>query len=161
MVLQPSAATFDATMIAAGVAILAATYLTFRASHRRGLAVAMGLFGLGVLGVGVFPGNTTPHPVFALLAFMAGGSVAIVSARTVPRPLRYLLAAFGTVALAALAAGLFLLDWSPVAALGEGGIERWVAYPVVLWMVAYGGHVAGDPRGGNTRSPDLPADGRR
>ncbi len=25
--------------------------------------------------------------------------------------------------------------------LGLGGIERWVANPVVLWMVAYGGHL--------------------
>ena len=27
--------------------------------------------------------------------------------------------------------------------LGDGGIERWVAYPVVLWLVAFGGYLAG------------------
>ena len=25
--------------------------------------------------------------------------------------------------------------------LGDGGIERWVAYPVVLWLVAFGGNL--------------------
>jgi hypothetical membrane protein len=48
----------------------------------------------------------------------------------------------GVVALVALAVGLFLLDWGPVAELGEGGIERWVAYPIVLWLVGLGGHIA-------------------
>jgi hypothetical protein len=25
--------------------------------------------------------------------------------------------------------------------LGEGGIERWIAYPTVLWLVAFGGYL--------------------
>jgi hypothetical membrane protein len=109
------------------------------------VAVATGLLGLGALGVGVFPGHTAPHPLFAMLTFLAGGVAALVSFRVVPAPLRYVLAAFGVVALAALAAGLFLLDRGPVAAIGEGGIERWVAYPVVLWLVAFGGFLAAPP----------------
>jgi hypothetical protein len=28
-----------------------------------------------------------------------------------------------------------------VAALGEGGIERWNSYPIVLWLVAFGSHL--------------------
>ncbi len=27
--------------------------------------------------------------------------------------------------------------------LGEGGIERWVAYPIVVWMIAFGGYLLG------------------
>ena len=157
VVLQPSAAIFDTTMVLTGLATIAAGYLIYRALGRRAIAVSTGLLGLGVLGVGVFPGNTEPHPLFALLSFVAGGTAAIASARTVSPPLRYAFAAFGAVTLAALAAGLFLLDWSPIAELGEGGIERWVAYPVVLWMVGFGCYVAGlapgpaDRRGGSER----------
>jgi hypothetical protein len=33
------------------------------------------------------------------------------------------------------------MEWTPVAALGEGGIERWNSYPIVLWMVAFGSHL--------------------
>lgn len=138
VVRQPSAAIFDTTMVVTGLAIIAAAYLAYRGLGRRTVAIATGLLGLGVLGVGVFPGHTEPHPLFAMLAFTAGGIAAIASARTVASPLRYVFAGSGAVALAALAIGIVLLDWGPVAELGEGGIERWVAYPVVLWLVGYG-----------------------
>jgi hypothetical protein len=38
-------------------------------------------------------------------------------------------ALLGSVALAATAMGVLFLEWAPVAALGEGGIERWIVYP--------------------------------
>lgn len=25
--------------------------------------------------------------------------------------------------------------------LGSGGVERWIAYPTVLWLVAFGGYL--------------------
>ena len=52
--------------------------------------------------------------------------------------LRYLYLTLGAIALLSLVLGMFFQDWSPVASLGEGGVERWVAYPVVLWMVSFG-----------------------
>lgn len=141
VVLQPSAGIFDTTMVVTGLAILVAAYLVHRALRRPVATIPTGLLGLGVLGVGVFPGNTGPHPIFALLAFVAGGIAAVASARLVEPPLRYVFTGFGLVALTALATGLFLLGWDPVAQLGEGGVERWVAYPIVLWLVGFGSHV--------------------
>jgi hypothetical protein len=76
---------------------------------------------------------------------VAGGVAAITSYLIVVSPLRYVVLGLGSVALAALVIGLFLLDWGPVEALGEGGMERWVAYPVVLWLVGFGGYLAADP----------------
>jgi hypothetical protein len=38
--------------------------------------------------------------------------------------------------------GVFLLDWGPIARLDLGGVERWMVYPVVLWLVAFGSYVA-------------------
>jgi hypothetical protein len=29
------------------------------------------------------------------------------------------------------------------AILGAGGAERWVAYPIVLWLVVFGGYLIG------------------
>jgi hypothetical protein len=49
------------------------------------------------------------------------------------------------VCLIAITAGVFLRDWAPVARLGEGGIERWNAYPIVLWLVAYGSYLMANP----------------
>jgi hypothetical membrane protein len=142
VVLQPSAAIFDTTMVVTGLAIIAAAYLIYQAVGRRALAISTGLLGLGVLGVGIFPGSTEPHPLFAMLTFIAGSIAAIASARVVGSPMRYVFAGLGAVALGALAAAVSLLGWNPIAELGEGGIERWVAYPVVLWLVGFGSHVA-------------------
>jgi hypothetical membrane protein len=106
------------------------------------VAVSTGLLGLGVLGVGVFPlTHPGPHTVLALLAFYAGGLAMVLSARSTPAPFRQLWSALGAVALVAITLGVFALHWAPVAALGEGGIERWNTYLIVLWLVAFGSHL--------------------
>jgi hypothetical membrane protein len=142
VVVQPSAAIFDGTMLAAGALILLAAWLAHRALRRPAVSVSTGLLGLGILGVGVFPlTHPAPHTVFALLAFYAGGLAMILASRITPSPFRQLWTTLGGVALAAITMGVFALSWAPVEALGEGGIERWNAYPIVLWLVAFGTHL--------------------
>jgi hypothetical membrane protein len=156
VVRQPSAAIFDATMVVSGLLILAGALFLVRAARGRAVTLPVVLLGVGVLGVGIFPGNTSPHPFFALLAFGAGGLAGVLSARSLPAPMRQISAVLGAVALCALALGIFLVETEPVASLGEGGIERWIAYPVVLWLVAFGGFLCAGARaemvGGGTGS---------
>lgn len=45
--------------------------------------------------------------------------------------------------LTALATYFLLGESNPLWSLGVGGAERWVAYPVILWLLGYGGYVAG------------------
>jgi hypothetical membrane protein len=139
VVVQPSAAIFDATMLTAGAVTLLAASLLHRASLRAAVTAPTCLLGFGMLGVGLFP-LTHPgaHTVFALLAFYAGGLAVLLSARNSSSPFRQLWTTLGTVALVAINLGVFALSWAPVAALGEGGIERWNAYLIVLWLVACG-----------------------
>ncbi len=140
VVLQPSAAIFDIAMVATGGLILAAALLLYRAWGSMAVTIPMAVLGIGVLGVGIFPGNRMPvHEVFALTAFTAGGLATVLSARAQQAPLRYLSLVLGWTTLVALVLGVFFLEWKPIAELGEGGIERWVAYPVVLWMTIFGG----------------------
>lgn len=139
IVRQPSAAIFDWTMIVTGILVIAAACCMYRALSRRGMPVAVALLGLGILGVGIFPGNhPAPHQAFSMLAFVAGGVAAVLGSWMQAPALRYFSLLLGTVALLSLAVGVFFIDWSPAARLGEGGVERWVAYPVVLWMVSFG-----------------------
>ncbi|HWC69718.1 MAG TPA: DUF998 domain-containing protein, partial [Actinomycetota bacterium] len=50
--------------------------------------------------------------------------------------------ALGAIALTATVLGSdALVDRGLGAALGIGGIERWIVYPVILWMVAFGGYL--------------------
>ena len=144
---QPSAAIFDWTLIIAGLLIIVAAYFAYRALQRWAIVIPTALLGVGVLGAGTFPGNTgNTHALLAMLAFTAGSVAAILSWKVLSSPLRYICVALGSAALVStvLSTNLFI-DWAPVARLGEGGIERWIAYPVVLWMVTFGAYLASRP----------------
>ncbi|MFC6974282.1 DUF998 domain-containing protein [Halomicroarcula sp. GCM10025709] len=145
---EPSATIFNSTMLATGALVLVAAYFVARTADRRGFPVALAVFGAGAFGVGVFPGNVTPwHGLFALLTFFSGGVTAVLSARVADRPFSFLCGLFGAISLTVLVSvfvyGLFLGGPSPLAPLGAGGIERWVAYPIVLWVLAFGGYLLG------------------
>jgi hypothetical membrane protein len=141
VILQPSATIFDVTMVVTGLAIAVAAVLLLRTGVARRLAIPTLLAGVGVLGVGVFPGNVgSIHPWFALLAFVAGGVAALTTAFVTPAPLRWVAGTLGAVSLVTLIYTIVAgLDAPIVSDLGDGGTERWVAYPVVLWLVLLGG----------------------
>ncbi len=144
IVLQPSAAIFDASMILVGLLLAASAVFVHRAYGFRSVSVPIGVLGLAALGVGIFPGNTgAPHAICAMVTFIAGGIAALTSARVAGGPFRLLVLLLGTITLGVLLTYLFLGDAHPMASLGVGGIERWIVYPVVIWTIAFGGHLAG------------------
>jgi hypothetical protein len=64
---------------------------------------------------------------------------AILSRKVLAPPVRYFATALGSIALGATVFGLeFFENWGPQAEIGIGGIERWIAYPVLLWLVLFG-----------------------
>jgi hypothetical membrane protein len=126
VVLQPSAAIFDITMLVTGTMIIVAAWLVHRAFRHRAVTISLAAYGIGVLGIGVFPGNTTPHPWIATFVFVAAGVAAVLAYKVEPAPLRQISVVLGTITLASLVLGSYFLEWGPVAELGEGGIERWV-----------------------------------
>jgi hypothetical membrane protein len=143
VVLQPSATIFNVSMMAVGVAVAISSWFIHQAFGRRSCTIPVAILGLGALGVGLFPGNTgDPHAIFSMVTFVSGGISAITAAQIVRGPFRHLSAGLGVVALLALAS-TFLGDASPIASLGIGGIERWIAYPVVVWLTAFGGYLSG------------------
>lgn len=114
-------------------------YMTARRGATRGL-IAMSVAGLGVLLVGVFPENSvsTLHGIGAALPFTIGNVAVLVLGFTLSLSptLRLFSVLTGFVALVALvfyASNHFL-------GLGEGGMERIVAYPQTLWLVVIGGY---------------------
>lgn len=141
---QPSATVFDTTMLVTGAMIAVAAVLLHRATRRGAVSVAVGVLGTAVLLVGVFPGEMVDgqpsssgvHPVVSLAAFVAGAVAALLSVRVARGPFRYVSAAFGLIAVLALA-----LRGPLESALGNGGLERWIAYPTVLWLVAFGAYL--------------------
>jgi hypothetical membrane protein len=149
IILQPSATIFNTTMLVAGLLVLGATYFLHRAYRDRLLTAVFGLLSVGLLGVGVFDGSEVPmHGLFALLTFTTGGLAAVVASRALPRTFRYASLAVGGFVLLLLASviGFGIAGVAhPMAPLGLGGIERFVAYPVVLWLLAFGGYLLAGP----------------
>lgn len=146
---QPSATIFNSTMLITGALLLISAYFVYRAMDRRGFPLVLAIFGFGAFGVGVFPGNVTPwHGLFALLTFFTGGITVVLSSQVVSRPFSVLCGLFGGISLLVLISvffyGLVIGGPSPLEFLGSGGIERWVAYPLIVWVPAFGGYLLGD-----------------
>jgi hypothetical membrane protein len=137
---QPNRWIFIATMAMSGALVLTATYLLSRVVLRRRVLVALGAFGVGLVGIAVFPGNVaTWHPWFALVCFVGGSVSAILARKILDAPVRYFAVTLGTIALVATVAGLEFFEGSgPQDWIGVGGVERWIAYPVLLWLVLFG-----------------------
>ncbi len=154
VVVQPSGAIFDVSMIVVGAMILVSAWFLYRATRSKLVCIPTALLGLGVLGVGIFPlTSPTQHTIFALIAFVFGGVAVALSSRVTQPPFRYIWLAVGVDSLVAIGLAFMAADWQPVAALGEGGIERWNAYPIVLWLVAFGGYLmSGGARRAQTAS---------
>ncbi len=144
---QPSATVFNTTMIVAGLMIATAGAVLRRALHGWGLPITIVGLGLCLSLVGVFPGTVEHgeptssgiHPVAALLTFAIGGLAAILGGLRTRPPFRYLSILLGAITFVSLILSGTLADTR----LGEGGIERWVAYPIVIWLIAFGGYLLG------------------
>jgi hypothetical membrane protein len=143
VVLQPSAAIFDITMLVTGAMIVVGAWFAYRALRRKAVLIPTALLGVGTFGVGVFP-LTHPalHTLFAFTAFLAGGIAVVLSSRVTTAPFRYLWTTLGAIALGATVLALDAFrGWAPLVELGEGGLERWIVYPIVLWLVAFGSYL--------------------
>jgi hypothetical membrane protein len=99
------------------------------------------LFGAGAFLVGVYPGNTTPHPFVALIAFVFAPLTAIVVFRVTSGPFRFISLSMGLLSLVALIAGEMGDNSFFVKSIGIGGTERWQVYPIALWLAVYGGYL--------------------
>jgi hypothetical membrane protein len=144
IVRQPSAAIFNTTMLVAGALIAVAAVLLYRSRAGLLASIPVAGLGLGMIGVGIFPGNTVMavHQLVATAAFLSGGLAAILTARLSSRALRPVHLVLGTAALAFLLSAVFLEGLPVLDRLGEGGVERWIIYPVVLWTVVLGAGLA-------------------
>jgi hypothetical membrane protein len=144
VIFQPSAMIFDLSMMAIGILVIAGSWFVHRVFGRRSVTIPMTVLAIGSLGVGLFPGNTgAPHAIFAMVTFVAGGVAAVSAARVATAPFRLVSFLLGGVSLLTLASYILLGEGSPMAALGIGGIERWIVYPVILWIIAFGGYLSG------------------
>ena len=138
---EPSSTIFNTIMLVAGLMVLVASFYQHQYFKKLLFSIPAILFGLGLAGVGIFPGNIRPyHGMSAMLTFLSGGFCAITSFKIVTLPFKYISILFGSIALLtwfmAVFASAILISF-----IGIGGTERWVAYPIMLWLTGFGGYL--------------------
>ncbi len=130
----PTSVIFNSSVFVVGLLSVAGSYFFQRAFDSRVLAALFAITGVGAMGVGLFPETAGAiHGVASLIVFLFGGVSAIMSFRVLKPPLSYFSVLLGALSLVAL--GLFgaKVDLG----LGIGGMERMIAYPVLLWAVSF------------------------
>ena len=142
-VIAETATLFNVLLVALGLMNIAAGSLLYRRQHRVLLAIYV-LAGIGATGAGLFPLSTGGlHSLFALIAFVGFNLEVIGSAVLLSGPMRVLGVAAGVIGL--VYAVLMVIGDSGNTAvfgpIGHGGTERMIAYPAMLWLLAFGGYL--------------------
>jgi hypothetical membrane protein len=93
------------------------------------------------VGISIFAGDKSPyHGIFSLLTFISGGVSAIMFFKIVSAPFKLIGIFFGAISLMTWCAVVFAPNII-VPFIGLGGTERWLVYPIVLWMTGLGGYL--------------------
>lgn len=140
----PSALIFNSSVFLFGLMAVTAAYLMWRGvGEGIGAKIVASLLliaGIGAMGFGIFTESAGAiHSVVSAIAFLFGALSAIASFKLEKTPLNIISVIMGLIALIAMVlfiTGNFL-------GLGVGGMERMIAYPILLWSVGFGGHLIG------------------
>lgn len=143
----PSAIVFNSSVFLLGLLMLIGAYFVHRAFNLKYLTLLLALTAVGAMGVGVFTEDYhTTHTVVSLIAFLFGGLSSIASYRLLKRPFSVIAVILGLMTLGAL--GLYAAH--AYLGLGVGGMERMIAYPILMWGAGVGGYLLA-----NSEKPDL------
>jgi len=141
VIYQPSSGVFNIAMLLSGLMTLTATFFQHKHFKKMAVSIPLSLFGLGLIGIGIFSGDKVPyHGMFAMLTFLTGGLSAILAFKIVSTPFKYIGILFGSISLATWVAAVFIPNII-FPFIGMGGTERWVVYPIVLWITGLGGYL--------------------
>lgn len=137
---------FNTSLVAVGLLNIVGGYAYYRIHGRRGILAIFVLAGIGAAGAGLVPLNTSDlHGLFALVAFLFFNLEALACATLVTGPARWLSLVAGLIGLAFVV--LMIIGDSGNSAvfgpIGHGGAERMIAYPPMLWLMAFGGYLLG------------------
>jgi hypothetical membrane protein len=142
-----NAAIFNGSALLWGIFLIAGAYYIQQIFKNRIFTSLLAISGVGGVVSAVVSLNISfeVHSMFGLVAFVFGAAAAIMSYKFVKSPLSYVSVVLGAVTL--LATLLFMLGQGNSVfylGLGLGGIERFVVYPLLLWMLGFGACLIGD-----------------
>ena len=146
----PSDILLNGSTMLFGLCVVAAAFILIQNNANKPFLYGMIIAGIGAFGVGLLPETTgLPHELSAGITFIIGSLAAIEAGRWMKRPYRYFCILMGVIGIASF----FILVTDSYGALGPGGIERLIAYPLALWLLSYGGYLVNEPE-----EPNEPAE---
>jgi hypothetical membrane protein len=143
--IQPSATMFNTSTFIFGLITFVSTFFIYRTYRDKLFTALFSISGLAAMAVGLFPGDTgTIHGLVALAWFVTSPLSAIIAYRLENKPFGYFSVAIGVFSLTVLLMAFFSSGSSPIfLAFGRGEEERMIAFPVVIWVTAFGGYLMG------------------
>lgn len=141
---------FNSSVFLLGLLILIGAYYLHRAFNFRLLTLLLVLTAIGAMGVGVFTEDYGQlHPLVSLIAFLFGGLSSVASFRLLKKPFSIIAVVLGFISLGALVLFTGAIDLG----LGVGGMERMIAYPILLWGAGFGGYLISYPGKAEVQKP--------
>jgi len=141
---EPSATIFNISAILLGLLGLASVYLILKSGGCRLFSICLMLSSIGALGVGIFPEYTgSLHVISAILTFLFGSLAVLFSYRLgLNIPMVIVSLVLGLTSLILILLTIIVGVNNPASSyLGPGGAERFIAYPVLLYLIALGGYL--------------------
>lgn len=140
---QPSASIFNFSVVLFGLLIISCSYFIWREFRSSLIPGLFCLSGLGAIGVGLFPETAGfLHLIVSFITFFFAGLGAIAASKIVKSPFSYFSILMGLTSITALV----LYGSNIYLGLGPGGMERMIAYPVILWAISFGGYLMSPQR---------------
>jgi len=128
---------FNPSVFVLGLTVAAGAYFLRQVIQNKVFPTFLVLCGIGAMGVGIFPEDFgTIHFAVSLMAFLFGALSAITSYKFQKPPLSFFAVILGLISLVALILFGLKIDLG----LGVGGMERMIAYPILLWAIGFGGY---------------------
>lgn len=133
-----TATIFNSAIFSFGLLLITAAYLLHTEGAKRWFLILLALTGLGAAGVGIFPEDiVVPHSICAITVFVCGGLCAILGYRIFSGPWSWFSPVLGIITLVAVV----LLGAKVYLGLGAGGMERMIAYPLLIWALGTGAYL--------------------
>jgi hypothetical membrane protein len=146
----PSSMIFNSSVFLMGLLLIVGAYFLHRAFNFTLLTVTFVLTAIGAMGVGIFTKDAgIIHSIAALIFFVFSGLSAIFAVicsyvhgfKLMKMPFSALAVILGLTELG----GFVLFVGGIYFGLGVGGMQRMVLYPVLIWLVGFGGYLMAHP----------------
>lgn len=142
--IEPSASIFNLSIIILGILGLITVYLILKSGGCRLFSSCLVISSIGAIGVGLFPEFTgNAHLFFSLITFLFGSLAVLFSYRLgLNIPMVIISLVTGLTSLSILLTLILSSGTNSfITYLGVGGTERFIAYPVLLYLTALGGYL--------------------